>query len=327
MNKRWPPACALMVILSGCVSGNVFTSNVSTESIPNDAFAKNYALPMIMTEVTVMKNYEKGLYGLSLEQKTQPDNDHQYSLMYSPSIWSDDDISVETDSNGLLKTVTVVAEDRSGDVIRKIAELGKEVAKIMAYAFVDSTFSKYSTMVVDLTDPNGESQLNGHLNALETGLKVHVQPEEASSVSTAPVDRAACSQNICFRTLRHYWLTVTNSKGQKQAFMFVSPNRSPLSQTSITRANFVKRETTLTFENGFLAGRKDKKPSQALGFITIPVDVAKIIASIPGEIIQLKIDTTKQNAQLLGAQKDVVTSQKDLIDAQRALIKDAGTSN
>lgn len=97
------------------------------------------------------------------------------------------------------------------------------------------------------------------------------------------------------------------------------PNMSPLFSLDIVRKPFVENSTTVTFSNGTLQSVNWTKPSEVLGLLDIPVDIAKVLMGIPGELLTLKINNLKNDANLLNAQKEYLQAQMDLISKQAEL--------
>lgn len=62
-----------------------------------------------------------------------------YALCYNGNIFSDDEIEVKTTAAGLLSEVTVSADDRTDDVVRKLAEGLVEVAKLTSVGGLSGT--------------------------------------------------------------------------------------------------------------------------------------------------------------------------------------------
>ena len=70
------------------------------------------------------------------------------------------------------------------------------------------------------------------------------------------------------------------------------------------------------FKDGMLVKRDIKAPSELLGVAQIPPRILHEIASLPTDLIQLKIDTTGQQTKLLEAQKLQLDAYKALLGAQ-----------
>jgi hypothetical protein len=86
---------------------------------------------MVLTNFRIVQGVkEKTFFDLELSELLAPDPNHLYLLNYEPSAFADDKVTLSVTKEGFLTTADVTAEDRTGDVIRKLAELAKEVAKI-----------------------------------------------------------------------------------------------------------------------------------------------------------------------------------------------------
>lgn len=87
-------------------------------------------------------------------------------------------------------------------------------------------------------------------------------------------------------------------------------NRSPVLSVGIDRAFFATRTTTLVFEEGTLRDIEIKKGSELAGFVNIPLQIAQSIAALPTNIIQVKIDATNNEGQLIAAQTALLEAER-----------------
>ncbi|MCP4038474.1 MAG: hypothetical protein GY733_16150, partial [bacterium] len=71
----------------------------------------------------------------------------------------------------------------------------------------------------------------------------------------------------------------------------------------IERAPFVTSKFSVDFTNGLLTKMTSTKPSEILGFMSIPIDIARAIVSIPGELLQVKVTNTGNVAKAAGSEK------------------------
>ncbi|MSR45760.1 MAG: hypothetical protein EXS13_01615 [Planctomycetes bacterium] len=88
------------------------------------------------------------------------------------------------------------------------------------------------------------------------------------------------------------------------------PNRSPATILPYKTGLFTKTTQEVGFVDGTLVKVSSSRPSEVLGFIKILPDMAKEIVSIPAEILQLKIDTTQTEAELIEAQRALEEARK-----------------
>jgi hypothetical protein len=62
----------------------------------------------------------------------------------------------------------------------------------------------------------------------------------------------------------------------------------------VQRTPFVKRINSIAFQDGLILNNDIVNPSSVEGFVSIPINVAKAIVSIPGQLIQFRYDNTKR---------------------------------
>jgi len=94
-----------------------------------------------------------------------------------------------------------------------------------------------------------------------------------------------------------------------------------------SRTAFVSKTVKMTVSDGVLTGIDVDKPSELLAAITIPVEVLKVIASIPGELLTIKVNQISNEKNLSSAQVEMLKLQIDLIKQKQALLDaQAGTT-
>ncbi|MCZ6795277.1 MAG: hypothetical protein O7J95_16855 [Planctomycetota bacterium] len=122
-----------------------------------------------------------------------------------------------------------------------------------------------------------------------------------------------------FRPLLPYEMEVTSpAKGTTLRRTVLLPNEAPLLSFDVTRAAFVEKQTTLEFENGVLRRFSVKKPSQALALAGVPLEIARALASLPAEILKLRVDYSTKDAELAEARAAWFEAQSALRAARAA---------
>jgi hypothetical protein len=99
--------------------------------------------------------------------------------------------------------------------------------------------------------------------------------------------------------------------------MVADPTRTFVVDNS--RGVFVKKRVDLLVTDGVLNGIEVDKPSELLAIISLPVDVLKTIASIPAEILSVKVKQISDERGLTSAQVELLKAQIDLIKQKQAL--------
>jgi hypothetical protein len=190
--------------------------------------------------------------------------------------------------------------------------VGKELAKAAVYV---SSVGESPRVVRDLLiSPSDFNRVNVDvLNILPENFQIDLKP----MVSLSPSDKGGdhrSSPGVCFRPQIPYHLTFREGRAVIEERILLLPDHSPKICMPIERAAFVKKVTNLTFDRGILTEVHIGKPSEALGFMDIPVSIAKAIASVPAELIQLKINYSNK-------EKDLVDARKAELEAKQALLE------
>ena len=93
------------------------------------------------------------------------------------------------------------------------------------------------------------------------------------------------------------------------------PNEAPLFSLDITRSAFVEKETRLEFEKGILRKVSVRKPSEALALAGVPLEIARTLASLPAEILRLRVDYTTSEAEVAEARRAWFEAQATIREA------------
>lgn len=93
----------------------------------------------------------------------------------------------------------------------------------------------------------------------------------------------------------------------------------------VERTAFVSRKNNIVFKEGLIKSNSIDKPSSVEGFLSIPIDIAKAIVSIPAEIIQFKINNTTNSTSLETAKLNYEKSlqQNQMYTLQKGLQMDS----
>ena len=81
----------------------------------------------------------------------------------------------------------------------------------------------------------------------------------------------------------------------------------------VKRTAFGKRTNDIKIQDGLIIDNHIVNPSSAEGFVSIPIDIAKAIVSIPAQIIKVKIDNT---TKLKDLEDKNLQLEKAILDSQ-----------
>lgn len=310
-------------------------AKTSTES----TIAKTLKKSTIKSSAPIQKEVEKTACTIAIKDTiTEPDPRYLYRLDHLRDYLGEDKVTVTLTPSGLLSKVDISAEDKSGEFVTKLAELAKESAKAfiaMAGAGVEQNGPQpfYFSVVIDPTDRDDMNRLQSQLDALGCPIKVTITTVRQNSVSSIEAedltpDASLIKEHngIYFRPALPHTLTFEPKDFKSYGFRKIEntiylPNKAPVMFLDFKRVAFGKYTHVVEFENGLLKQVAFNVPSSALGFMTIPIEVAKAIASIPGEILQLKFNVVSKEKDLLDKQAELIETQKKRLQADEALKK------
>ncbi|MCV0428255.1 MAG: hypothetical protein K5905_22595 [Roseibium sp.] len=302
-----------------------------------------YSLPKAYAEIEVSRTKT----GNEIDEKIVvgqliyvPDLSYTYSLNHIKNILFEDRVVVETEK-GLLKSVSVTTKDKTRDFVGKVLDLVQSVAKLSAVSFViDETTPKPKSgdplykfkSVVDITDQSDINSFNSELRKLgETKLfidakalgKLRPQSQEHLSKKTPSQN---CEKELCYRIAAPYILELKkrHSKsgiGAIASQLVIVPDPHLTASIRIRRGMFVDKASEFAFSNGILVKSDVNSPSEALGFINIPLDVLRAIIALPSAILDFKVTQINKDQGLISAQTQQIQAQKDLIVAQQELLE------
>lgn len=293
----------------------------------------DYFLPKGIVDLTIKSNSTVDKDGkptgnlavsLSIDAvKYLPDPFYHYNVNINHDSFYDDDISVAVDEKGLLKSVNSITTDRTADIIQKIAEAPTQILKVTFLPEKPRVTKFDIKFSIDPDSAVDRARLNEHLANIDPRIQFRAQPI-VSIPSGRSKQHPDCGIHICFRTAMPYALELFTAEGSDVVVVArqiaILPNRHVVGQIPITRAPFVKKDFKLAFTNGMLTSVSLNNPSEVLGFVQIPITVAKAIVSIPSAMLQFKTTQITADNNLLAAQQKNLDLQKQIIDTQQKLL-------
>lgn len=292
-----------------------------------------------------------------VDKQIVPDRNAGYFLDYDESVWSTDILTIEITANGLLDRVHFKADDQTDQVILKIGDLAKEARKafiafgdvegeaaalgqlpgncvsfefkgVDAVTILEWTFDPQRLKSVTAVNAAIKANIESHSSSRERGLPVIVVRANKLAVAVDPPPRKnsanvpnICPRGICYRPVEPFDFIVLEDDIEIRRKTVLLPAKNRVSQIDVSRATFVEKITTIDFEDGALKQVDINKPSEALAIVSLPVDILMAIVAIPAELIQLKIDTTNRDKDLVEANKNLIASQQLLLETQQKLLK------
>ena len=343
----------LLFIASGCTTLLVDTASDNPEQEKRGSpLGAYYVLPRGLITLSLVLDNATSAYVLTAETaKYVPDPDHYYRLDAAFSKFADDEITIQVSGDGFVSSISTKTKDQSVEIAKKLVELATVVEEQRALASpigrTERIAAKFNldannlrvlaqrTLDLSINEERDEFQnavrsqpglAGATLEVLHADLSERsfsnqnwkeVAPRAWKDVPNGK-SSSRCSASICFRPLIPYRISLLNQGATIARTMAILPNDAPLVPLEINRVRFVEATANYTFdEHGVLTKTDIKKPSEALGFITIPVDVAKAIIAIPAAVLDFKITNIQKETALAQQQKALLEAQQQLIDALR----------
>ena len=353
---RLPFLLVAGLLCASCSSGAAMTSTQLTGQVRSPIHGGfTYYLPKRVLEVAVWENnWRKGeeiartrvfaTFGrdLALQPvRTIPDRNYLMRLVLNPSATSHDHVSVQMDPDGLLKLVDTKLTDELPQIVAELGQLAKLGAGIPPDAKgrtwqpedVVAEIRLVASFWVDPTDPTTyEPKLAAY------GITLRASPMVADACCelrpNAPCEPVRGQSGVCYRPVVPYRVVLNpggilvQGEGSRDADegreleggieeIFMLPNRSPVVCLPINRAPFVQSEFRVEFDRGLLTSMTSTKPSEVLGFLKIPIEVAKTIVSIPAELLSFRVTHYENTSRAAAAEREALEAINELSKAQQ----------
>jgi hypothetical protein len=333
--------CAALV-MNGCAI--VATERVGSSPVAGGPGTTGvpYLLPKALLPLELIVNGAQVRVDI-LEPIYVGDPEHAYVLRYDASAFSSDTVTLEVDpKTSLLKSVTLISKDETGEVLKKA---------IATFVRAESAAGPGDTVLLqtmlDPSDPATIAAVRAQIDAaLDTYLKgrqaacseapaepecrkfsdlpnqgvpatlLEVKPMGSTEARAAmAAARPDCSIGICHRATVPYRIDMSLF-GQGRTTVVQLPNHGPILALALQRHAFVQSQHTATLNNGMLQKYEAIKPSSALALVSWPLDVYDAVVKTTAQIVQLKIDTSRTSntlrEELLKEEKRRLALEKEL---------------
>lgn len=273
------------------------------------------------------------------------------TLSYKPNALMADDIKFVVNEKGLLESADITTEDRLPNIIEALSQAPASIAGASLAGAAKASdevevVKEFSADFVKRARDIGSKDIslawviNGTLDqegnpvfSIDASFSIATvtvaAPAQGQNGSNAPA--VVNSSDKSFDGLLTRPLMNLDLQIKPAADLQVNPlvqyliiaDVNKLIRVPIKRTAFVKRVNKITLSNGIITSNQIIKPSSVEGLVSIPVNVAKMVVSIPAEIIQVKINTAKNKEalekQVLALQQSVTASEKYVYTKQKEL--------
>jgi hypothetical protein len=260
---------------------------------------------------------------VSVDVELAPDRSARYLLAMKPK-WIADDYMKFKVTNGLLETVTVTNSDQTIGVFNNLV-----LAAVEFYKFATlGGFTAAGAGELLITNRTTNIFLIDPFNKIERSkLTDKVQKDHAVTLDfsdfTGSVENsilictnATNTQGVFYRPLERYQFKWSSSGGAGAGSLYF-PNAAPILSMDVKRAAFVSQSYVLSLQQGVPVEVTLNKPSQALALSAFPLTVARSLVSLPTNLIQLRIDYSSRQTELIKAKDAQITNLIHLLETQR----------
>lgn len=269
------------------------------------------------------------------ETEIIPDASQILSLNYVNNVLYRDEIDIKINEKGLITNVDIETEDRLPNIIEALAQAPEKIFTLTqmkkgeyeekididyivttekftrVFIFEPSDLPEKANWIIPKKDQYGGSM---QVDASFT-IKVHLpelKVDPGSFSLKEAVDGIVSRPMILHKFVIAPYAQELNN--QEVEFYESLPDTNLNFIIPIKRALFSKVNNNMLFSNGLIMGYKMEKPSEVEGFISIPVNIAKAIISIPTQLFQFRIDTTKRKTEL---EKEVLNLNKAVSEKEQ----------
>ena len=274
------------------------------------------------------------------------DTENLLSLNYIPNPLMSDDIKYGVNVRGLLETVNITTEDKTAAIISKIMEAPKLILTAPDAADVDivpvvKNIVKIKDFIADFVVK--ASSISSHPETINWNLLLLNELGIDENPKNLSADFSITTTNVVKHPELSYLITGDkNSTNKETDGILTRPTKyismilsTTLSEQSgnkplpvnisvadvdklivipVKRTPFVKRVNKIGITDGIIISNEINNPSSVEGFITVPINIAKAIISIPAQMLQFKFDNTKKSEDF---EKEKLTYQQSLLATQK----------
>lgn len=306
--------------------------------LPKSIIKINSKVKVVISEKTsaLKTNCEIIEQSFTITSETIPDNQNLFLLDYKGYGFSADDVKFVIDSKGLLNSVNIIAEDRLAEIIKTISGATKTtLSKNSIQRSLKSSeklktheFSKiFKILPENLINVNVQNWLinitnndSGKCYTVDAGFEIKIANYRNSNLSQRPNNNIQTNlsdsiMGIVTKPLKNVTFSIIPKSNQLDTLNILDVNiidPNLVFVVPIKRSAFVERKQTITLNEGTLLSNQIVKPSSYEGLVSIPINIGKAIASIPAQLISVKIDNTNNIKTLSEAQKELVKLQAEL---------------
>ena len=271
-----------------------------------DKIHRKYYLPINRLVLKLERKEKNSPLDVTLTSKLVPYLELPLYLTHNHSVWYDDKVTVETDDNGLLKTISSNSDFKGKEIIEKMGELasvsvqlplkiaaqtrGEEISnKSVKKNDCNKKFSfeveidLYTEKAEDINNKiikiaNDKFNLDKFNNCIEVDYYDNPSVDyNKKLLNDIPVDSILYSGYS--KNSYNFKLNIKDILNvQTKLFEIILLDTTKIEKYTIERGLFVTRDFALTFTNGVLVKDQTIYPSEIYGAISVPVSIINSVS-------------------------------------------------
>lgn len=248
-----------------------------------------------------------------------PDTSLRYYLNYNPSWFSSDEITVTFTPEGFLQSIHTKVTDDTAEVVSTViksigsvltgqgAGVGTRGLEDGGGAFEMPANPQIFKGLIDPLDAKKVELLNQLLAAHKMMFVVAPVSGDVAAVNRLEVPSEGAG--VYYRPFESYQIAIASNHPQlrmSDEFIVSLPSATAIHCARIPLGRFVENVFDMTFTNGYPQSVTVNKPSSAKAIANIPFDIINAIIAMPSQLLQFRINWTR----------DMASQQSQLIDAK-----------
>lgn len=338
-DRHYIPCIAQRSAVALCILSTTFLSSCTSTALSTSDISKgtgfaSYSLPKALLPIALTDTNGDITLTVATPIYTR-DSAHTYLLDHRSSPFASDDFTIDVDpTTGLLTKVHLTRTDETDEIF---VEAAKSVAALLESSTQGAV--QITSVLVDPGDIRSQENSSKLLNsALREYARLRLEQNncDVNSCSkyrrfaisnvqliqinitnpvgllyTAPLsDERKCALGVCSRSTLPYLITAGFTNMVSQVTIDL-PNNGPIYAIPLAGAVAVEKVTNVDFDRGLVRSAHVVKSSEALDLVKIPYRVVVAFFSALSEIIQLKIDTSGKQAELVRAEADLKKAKQE----------------
>ncbi|MCB0851938.1 MAG: hypothetical protein KDD63_06955 [Bacteroidetes bacterium] len=285
-----------------------------------------YHLPKGLIKLTIQAT-PNGVQITTLEPEFIPDPNARYFFNYTPSPFTDDNISIEFGPNGFLKNIHTIIDDQTDELLSQIGDLANSaISGALGLPGKTRDVAAQNIILFEGTiDPLNEDHVKmvnqsfkGKMDELNLVFGVKDLTEQHSG---KVVLSSEGQYGIFARPMGSYEISLSSSTG-RLAKIIRLPDPEELHFIKIPNPSFVKTDFQIEFDDlGYPKSIKVTKPSSALAILKVPLNILSSILDLPAKLIQLRVNLDSQKANEIDKKLNLRTWEQKLEESDLELEK------